>query len=202
MANGRFIVCNPAIANEANQASDVCADCGAPILVEGARDAGATYICQGCLEPRLARDEPDEVEVPIPEPEKAEAKPQDTLEAARECQEMHNPGCGCAWCLVVNPIAKDIASAVAKHKGTSKLAKVEALVRVLGEAAVVYKGHSFWHRDAAWTTGLVSTRLLAVADREATAFYEQMRPLVEEALQKAGVDLSELVRDIPKDQTH
>ena len=204
MANGKFIVCNPVLANEANHAAHTCDDCGAPIGIDGERERGTSYICAGCLDARLARpDAPDEIELPVSgEASDGPPKPLDTYEAARACNETSNPNCGCAWCQTVNPIAADIAAVLSKHKGTSKLAKVEAIVRVLGEAAVVYKGHSFWHRDAAWTTGLVSARLLAVADREASSFYEQMRPLVEKALAEAGVDLSELVRDIPKDQTH
>lgn len=204
MANGKFIVCNPPTPGVPYDGGiGSCADCGAAIGIEGARDASAAYICTDCLTPRLERDEPDEVEVTHGGEAPSQTGPQDTLEAARNCRESTDPACGCAWCQVVNPIAADMAGALSKHKGSSKLAKVEAIIRLLGEAAVVYKGqHSFWHRDAVWTAGLVATRLTAVADREAATFYERMRPLVEEALAKAGVDLSELVRDVPKEPTH
>ena len=61
----KFIVCNPAIANESNLAADACTDCGSPIVIEGERDKAAVYICEACLPARMERDEPDEVELTV-----------------------------------------------------------------------------------------------------------------------------------------
>lgn len=197
MANGRFTVCARAH-GVTSGTIPICADCGHAITIDGDSDKGMTYICEDCLPARMADDSPDEVNVTIGGDDGP--KPQDTLEAARACTETQNPNCGCGWCLVVNPIAADLAGVLKKYPGASKLARVEALVRILGEAAVVYQGHA-WHRDAAWTTGFVTQRLTALADREMEAFYDSVRPKIEQAMREAGIDLSELTRSV-KESLH
>lgn len=198
MANGRFNVCDRQEAS-----ADRCADCGAGIHIDGAREAGATYICQACLPARMAADDADEVEVQVEAPGDATpAAPLDEAAAVKGCKELTDPTCACDWCKVVNPIAADLAAVLRKHKAASKPAKVDAIIRVLGEAAIVYRGHSFWHRDAAFVATMVGSRLAMVADREASAFHERMRPVVEKALADAGIDLSELIRDMPKEPLH
>lgn len=203
MANGRFIVCNPAIANESNLAADACADCGTPIIIDGTRDATATHICEACLPARLASDAPDEVDVTVgAEAPKAPAG-EPTQADMLACNDARDGACDCRWCQTVNPVADELAAVLKKHKARDKMVLVDAVARVLVEAAVVYQGgFGMWHRDGMRVSGLVQARAMRVADRERQAEAERMRPIVERALADAGIDVNDLFRDIPQEPTH
>jgi hypothetical protein len=205
MANGKFIVCTAALANEANRSAEVCGDCRAPIVIDGARDAAATYICEACLPARLERDEPDEVEVEVgadAAPPKLEG---DALFAAiAQCKEARSGNCGCRWCQHIEPLAVDIAKAIKAHPEADKLTRVYVLIRMLGEAAVAANSmFGLYHRDASFTASVVSRELHLVADREHIAQAEKMRPIIEQALKNAGIDVDEILRtELPPERAH
>jgi hypothetical protein len=194
----KFIVCN--------KGSDLgigCADCGAPIAIEGEREKGTVYICEGCLEGRMERDDADEVEVDIEAPKPADTSGEPVTEAdLKKCKEATDPGCGCKVCQRVTPIADAIAAALRNFKTADKAAKVEAIIRVLAEVAVAYQGGGLWHRDATYVGALAQARLSIVADREYMQEIERVRPIIEKAMAEAGIDLHNLVKPLPKESTH
>jgi len=200
MAN-KFIVCDPCVVNESNLAADACADCGAAIVVDAARQPGYVYICQKCLPERMDRDEPDEVEVTIGQeaPPPAEETTQADL---KKCREATDATCGCKVCQKVTPIADALAGALRGFKDSSKVDKVEAIIRVLAEVAVAYQGGGLWHRDATYVGALAQARLSIVADREYMAEIERVRPILEKAMAEAGIDLQNLIKPLPKETTH
>lgn len=199
MANGKFIVCE-----RSTEFRDTCADCGDSIRIDGTRDATSAYICTTCLEPRLARNEPDEVNVVIgDDPPQGKLEGDALWQAMADCKEASTGNCDCRWCRHINPLAADIAKAIKAHPEADKLTRVYVLIRMLGEAAVAANSMlGLHHRDASFTAGAVARELHRVADREHEAAVEKMRPLIEDALRSAGVDVNEILRDLPKAQTH
>jgi hypothetical protein len=121
----------------------------------------------------------------------------------KKCREGTDTACGCKLCQRVNPIAEALAAVLRNYKGAdAKTVKVEAMTRVLAEVAVAYQGGGLWHRDATYVGALVQARLSVVADREYHAEMERVRPLIQRAMTEAGIDLSELIKPIPKEPTH
>lgn len=210
MSNGKFIVCDPwADTVVAGQAASVdrCDDCGGNILLVGKRDPGVTYICNPCLPQRLASNEPDEVEVTVGDDQPApEAKLEgDALwDAMADCKEASEGNCSCRWCQHVNPLAADIAQAIKAHPEADKLTRVFVLIRMLGEAAVAANSMlGLHHRDASFTAGAVARELHRVADREHMAAVATMKPIIEEAMREAGIDVEEILRSkLPKERAH
>lgn len=207
MANGRFNVCERGHA--VGIRDGLCDDCGASIILDGDGKAGTTYICTECLPARLARpDEPDEVDVTIggddqPRPE-AKLEGEALWDAMADCKEASEGNCRCRWCQHVNPLAADIAQAIKAHPEADKLTRVFVLIRMLGEAAVAANSVlGLHHRDASFTAGAVARELHRVADREHMAAVATMKPIIEEALREAGVDVEEILRTrLPKERAH
>jgi hypothetical protein len=197
MAN-TFIVCT-----KGTDLGSACDECCAPIAVEGARAAGTVYICEACLPARMSRDEPDEVEVEIPQevPPADDGTPLSEADL-KKCREATDVACNCKACQRVTPIADALAAVLRTHKAADKVTKVEALIRVLAEVAVAYQGGGLWHRDATYVGALVQARLSTVADREYMAEIERVRPIIQKAMAEAGIDLQNLVKPLPKEPTH
>lgn len=197
----KFNVCTRAEASP-----NVCEDCSAPILIEGDVQKGTVYICEKCLPARMERDDPDEVELDI-----AQEAPTAGTDAAGEpiteadikkCREATDASCGCKVCRKVTPIADGLAAVLRGFKDAGKVDKVEALIRVLAEVAVAYQGGGLWHRDATYVGALAQARLSIVADREYMAEIERVRPIIQQAMAEAGIDLQNLIKPLPKEPTH